>query len=133
MKSEPDEYSWQQLVKDRKSFWFGIRNYAARLNLKAMQVGDLSFFYHSNTGKEIVGVMEIASPAYPDKTATDNKGWVGVDVAAKFELKHPVTLQAIKDNPKLADMQLVKISRLSVSKVSKSEWDEILQMSKLPI
>lgn len=130
MKSEPDEYSWQQLQKDKKTFWFGIRNYRARNNLRLMKIGDLAFFYHSNEGKDIVGIMEIASLAYPDKTATDDKDWVGVDVVPKEELKKPVSLADIKANPKLKDMELVKISRLSVSAVKKEEFDEIIKMSK---
>jgi predicted RNA-binding protein with PUA-like domain len=132
MKSEPDEYSWSDLVKEGKTFWSGIRNYAARLNLRAMQVGDQAFFYHSNIGKDIVGVMEIASTAYPDNTATDGKDWVGVDVVPKYALAKSVSLADIKANPKLANMQLIKISRLSVSAVSKTEFEEILRMSKHP-
>jgi predicted RNA-binding protein with PUA-like domain len=130
MKSEPDEYSWQDLVKDKKSFWYGIRNYRARNNLRLMQIGDLAFFYHSNIGKDIVGVMQIASLAYPDKTATDGKDWVGVDVVPQYQLTKSVTLAAIKANPKLANMELVKISRLSVSAVTVAEWAEILRMAK---
>jgi predicted RNA-binding protein with PUA-like domain len=129
MKSEPDEYSWQDLMRDGKFFWYGVRNYRARNNLQAMEVGDLAFFYHSNVGKEIVGVMEIASLAYPDKTATDGKDWVGVDVIPKYSLEKPVTLVDVKNNPKLSQMQLVKISRLSVSEVTKEEFDEVIRMS----
>jgi predicted RNA-binding protein with PUA-like domain len=95
-----------------------------------MQIGDLAFFYHSNIGKDIVGVMQIASLAYPDKTATDGKDWVGVDVVPQYQLTKSVTLAAIKANPKLANMELVKISRLSVSAVTVAEWAEILRMAK---
>lgn len=130
MKSEPNEYSWQDLQKSGKYFWNEIRNYRARNNIKAMKVGDLAFFYHSNIGKDIVGVMEIVGVARPDATATDGKDWVGIDVSPKYQLKRAVSLQEIKENHKLQDMQLVKISRLSVSEVSKLEWDTIIKMSE---
>jgi len=129
MKSEPNEYSWQQLQKDGKTFWFGIRNYRARNNLRLMQIGDQAFFYHSNIGKEILGIMEITSLAYPDKTASDCKDWVGIDVIPKYQLSKPVKLAAIKDNFQLANMELVKLQRLSVSAVTKPEFVEILAMS----
>jgi predicted RNA-binding protein with PUA-like domain len=128
LKSEPDEYSWDNLVKDKRFYWYGVRNFRARNNLQAMKVGDLGFFYHSNIGKEIVGVMEVVKEAYQDPTSEDPR-WVVVDVVPKFALAKPVTLAEIKANPRLTDMQLVKISRLSVAEVSKDEWEEVLKMA----
>jgi predicted RNA-binding protein with PUA-like domain len=130
LKSEPDEYGWDNLVKDGRFYWYGVRNFRARNNLQAMKVGDLGFFYHSNVGKEIIGVMEIVKEAYPDPTSDDPR-WVVVDVVPKFPLPKPVTLAAIKANPKLENMQLVKISRLSVAEVTKQEWDEVLKMARV--
>ncbi len=130
LKSEPDEYSWQDLIKDGRTYWYGVRSYAARNHLKAMKVGDLGFFYHSNIGKEIVGVMEVIKEYYQDPTSPDDDRWVVVDVIPKFELKNTITLEEIKANPKLTEMKLVKISRLSVSPVTQDEWDLILRMSK---
>jgi predicted RNA-binding protein with PUA-like domain len=129
LKSEPDEYGWNDLLKDGKFYWYGVRNFRARNNLKLMKKGDLGFFYHSNVGKEIVGVMEIVKEHYQDPTTEDER-WVVVDVVPKFTLPKSVTLAEIKANPKLANMQLIKISRLSVAEVTKEEWDEVIKMSK---
>ena len=128
VKSEPSKYSWDQLVKDKKTFWDGVRNYAARNNLRAMKKGDEVFFYHSNEGMEIVGIAKVAKEAYQDPT-TEDKNWSVVDLSPVKPLKHLVTLVQIKDEPKLKEMELVKNSRLSVQKVSNNEWKQILKMS----
>ena len=129
MKSEPDVFSYDDLVKKGSEHWDGVRNYTARNNMRAMKKGDKALFYHSNIGKAVVGIISIVKEAYQDPT-TDEVAWVCVDVAPKEKLKNPVTLAAIKANPNLADMQLIKQSRLSVSAVTKEEFDEILKMSK---
>ena len=129
MKSEPDVYSYDQLVKDKKGSWDGVRNYQAANNLKAMEVGDLAFFYHSNIGKEIVGICKITKTAYPDPS--DDKGrFVMVDVAPHTKFKTPVTLATIKTTKSLADIGLIKQSRLSVMPITKKEWDIILKMAE---
>jgi predicted RNA-binding protein with PUA-like domain len=128
VKSEPSVYSWDQMVKDGSTFWSGVRNHQAAANMKAMKKGDKVFFYHSNEGKEIVGIVEVAKEYYPDHT--DETGKFGmVDVKAGKKLKTPVTLADIKSHPKLKNMALVKQSRLSVCPVSKDEWDVINKMS----
>ncbi|PZQ45255.1 MAG: EVE domain-containing protein [Micavibrio aeruginosavorus] len=129
MKSEPDAWSWDQQVKKKVEPWSGVRNYTAANNMKAMKVGDRAFFYHSNIGKEIVGIVEIVKEYYPDPT--DEKGKFGmVDVKAVEPLAKPVTLAKIKETASLKDMDLLRLSRLSVQSVKKSEWDIILKMSK---
>ena len=126
MKSEPDAYSWDDLVKQGVGTWDGVRNYAARLNLMGMKKGDLAFFYHSNIGKEIVGIIEIVTEHYPD--ATDDTGkWVVVQVKAREKLPKAVTLATIKNDARLTNFELVRLSRLSVSKVTKEEFDIILE------
>lgn len=125
-KSEPSAYSWEQLIKDKSTAWTGVRNYAARNNLKAMKKGDPVFFYHSNEGLCIVGVAKVTKEAYPDPT---DKEWVAVDIAPLETLKKPVTLSQIKAEKKLSDMALIRIGRLSVSPVSKQEYDLITKMS----
>ncbi len=126
MKSEPDAYSWDDLVKQGIGTWDGVRNYSARLNLMAMKKGDLAFFYHSNIGKEIVGIVEIVTEHFPD--ATDETGkWVVVQVKAKEKLPKPVTLAIVKNDKRLETFELVRLSRLSVSKVTKNEFDIILE------
>jgi predicted RNA-binding protein with PUA-like domain len=128
LKSEPSAYSWDQLVKDGRTNWSGVRNHQAALNLKAMKKGDRAFFYHSNDGLEIVGVMEIVKEAYPDPT--DKAGrFVMVDVAPVMPVKQPVTLAEIKKTPALKDLALVKQSRLSVSPVGAEEWRVIAKMA----
>ena len=127
VKSEPFKYSWEQFSKDKKTMWDGVRNYTARNNLRAMQKGDLAFFYHSNEGLEIVGVAEVVKSHYQDPTS-DNEAWLAVDLKPKKKLKKAVTLSQIKNEKKLAEMQLRKISRLSVSAVSEFEFEFILQM-----
>lgn len=129
LKSEPDAFSWsQQKTRGRKGEpWEGVRNYQARNNMRAMQVGDLGFFYHSNEGLEIVGIVEVCAPAHPD--ASDDTGkWECVDVRAVADLPKPVTLAAVKANPKLAAMALVTSTRLSVQPVTRDQWDEVCRM-----
>ena len=129
MKSEPDAWSWdQQVARGAKGEpWTGVRNYAARLHLNAMKKGDLAFFYHSNEGKEIVGITRIVRTAYPDPTDKTAK-FVCVDITADKPLKNPVTLAAIKATPKLSEMALLKQSRLSVQPVTAEEWKIICKM-----
>lgn len=129
VKSEPSVYSFDQLVKDKKTFWDGVRNYAARNYMREMRQGDEAFFYHSNEGLEIVGIVTIVKEAYQDPT-TDNPNWVAVDVKPVGKLKKPVTLKDIKNEKSLADMELVVNSRLSVQKVTSKQWEKILQMSE---
>lgn len=132
LKSEPDEFSWDDLVKKGKvgEPWTGVRNYTARNNMKAMQKGDLCFFYHSNIGKEIVGICEVIALAHPDETDDTGK-WECVDVRAVEPLPRPVTLADAKANPKLADMALVTSFRLSVQPVRDNEWAEVCRMAGL--
>lgn len=127
VKSEPDAFSWDQQVANDVEPWTGVRNFMARNNLKAMKKGDRAFFYHSNQGKDIVGVVEVVREAYPDPTANEGP-WVCVDMKAVGPMPKPVTLAAIKADPKLADLALVKQSRLSVMPVSKPHWDYICRM-----
>ena len=128
VKSEPFKYSWEKFLKDKKTFWDGVRNYAARNNLRAMKKGDEVFFYHSNEGMEIVGTAMVVKESYQDPT-TDNENWVVVDLSPVKTLKKPVTLAQIKANPKFENMELVKNSRLSVQKVTYEEWKLILKMA----
>ena len=128
IKSEPFKYSWDQFVKDKQTFWDGVRNYAARNNLKAMKKGDEVFFYHSNEGLEIVGIAKVAKEAYQDPTA-DDPNWVVVDFKPVKPLKKPVSLATIKADKRLQDMQLVRLGRLSVSAVTEDEWNVILDLA----
>lgn len=130
VKSEPFKYSWDQLVKDKKTIWDGVRNYAARNNLKAMKKGDQVFFYHSNEGLAIVGIAEVAKEAYQDPT-TDDTNWVVVELKPVKALPHPVTLADIKAEQSLAEMQLVRLSRLSVGAVTPEEYKQVLKMGGL--
>ena len=129
VKSEPFKYSWDQFQKDKKTYWDGVRNYAARNFLKAMKKGDQVFFYHSNEGLEIVGIAEVAKEYYQDPT-TDDEAWVVVDLKPKKKLKKPVTLQQIKQDKRLANMALVKLGRLSVTSVTDNEWAVIMEMAE---
>ena len=124
IKSEPDAYSWEQFKKDKKTAWTGVRNYAARNNLKAMKKGDLCFFYHSNEGKNIVGIAKVVKEFYQDPT-TKEEAWVCVDVEPFMQLTHPVDLANLKKDSILKYMQFVKIGRLSVSVVKKEEFDKV--------
>ena len=129
VKSEPDSYSWSDFVRDKKTAWTGVRNFAARLHLNAMRPGDRVFFYESMTTKAIVGTGEVTRAAFPDSTA-DEPGWVAVELKAGPPLEKPVSLAAIKAEPALAKMVLLRISRLSVQPVTRAEFDHILKMSK---
>ncbi len=128
MKSEPFKYSWDQFEKDGKTIWDGVRNYQARNNLREMAKGDLCFFYHSNEGKEIVGIAKVVKEHYQDPTSTD-PNWVVVEIAPFKKLKKTVTLEQIKTEPRLAEIGLVKQSRLSVSALKAHEFDVILELS----
>jgi predicted RNA-binding protein with PUA-like domain len=129
MKSEPDAFSWDDLVAKGKAEWDGVRNHAAKLNMMAMKKGDLSFFYHSNIGLEIVGIMEIVEEAKPDSTDETGK-WVAVHVASQQKLANPVTLKTIKADPFLSKMEMIRQSRLSVSPVSAEEFKHICAIAK---
>jgi len=131
-KSEPDEHSWEtQKARGQKGEpWTGVRNFQARSNMKAMQLGDLGFFYHTGEDKEIVGIVEVCALAHPD--ATDDTGvWKCVDVRAVADMPKPVTLAAVKANPKLVNMALARIARLSVQPVLPEEWAEVCRMGGL--
>jgi predicted RNA-binding protein with PUA-like domain len=132
MKSEPFKYSFAQLVKDGKTMWDGVRNFEARNNMRAMKVGDLVLFYHSNEGKEIVGLAKVLKEHYPDPTSTE-EDWSVVEVGPVMPIKAPVSLDAIKSEPDLADIALLKRSRLSVVPISKPHFDRILKMGKTKI
>lgn len=129
VKSEPFKYSWDQFVADKQTFWDGVRNYAARNNLRAMRKGDKLFYYHSNEGLEIVGIAKVVKEAYQDPT-TDEEAWVVVDLAPVKKLNNPVSLASIKLNKKLANMALIKLGRLSVQSVTDEEWKEVLNMAE---
>ena len=128
LKSEPSAWSWNDQVKSKIDMWDGVRNYQARNNLIKMKKKDLCFFYHSISEKSIVGIVEVIKEHYPDPTDKKNK-FVVVDVKAIKELKHPVSLEEIKNNKKLKNIALIKQSRLSVMPVTKPEWNEILKIS----
>ena len=130
VKSEPFKYSWDQFVKDRKTFWDGVRNYTARNNMRAMTMGDQVLFYHSNEGLAVVGIAEVAKEAYQDPT-TEDTNWVVVEIKPVKAIPNPVTLADIKQEPSLAEMQLVKQGRLSVSAVTPAEYKKILKMGGL--
>lgn len=129
IKSEPHKYPWSQLEKDGQTFWDGVRNFQARNNLRDMKTGDLCLFYHSNEGKEMVGIAEVARESYQDPT-TDDKNWVVVDVKPHMKLRNPVSLAAMKADPRLANLGLIRQSQLSVIKISKEEFDIILSLSE---
>ncbi|MBI1245106.1 MAG: EVE domain-containing protein [Alphaproteobacteria bacterium] len=124
MKSEPDVYSWEKLVSEKRGRWDGVRNHTAKLNLKAMKIGDRAFFYHSNIGKEIVGTMRIVREAYPDMSA-EKGAWFMVDVEPVEAAKTPLTLAQAREMPELKDMMLVNNSRLSVQPVTPAEWKAV--------
>ncbi len=128
LKSEPDVYSWDDLVKDGDTVWNGVRNNAARLHLRAMAQGDEAFFYHSNIGKEVVGLCRIVKAAFPDPT-DETGAWVAVQVAPVRKLAQPVTLAAMKAEASLRDFALIRQSRLSVVPVSDAQWAIILRMA----
>jgi predicted RNA-binding protein with PUA-like domain len=132
LKSEPDAWSWQEQVArgDKGEPWTGVRNHAAKLNLMRMKIGDRAFFYHSNIGKEIVGIVEVIREHYPDPTDKSGK-FVAVDVKAVSALPKPVTLATIKAERKLAEMALIRFSRLSVQPVTAAEWNLVCRMGGL--
>ena len=128
IKSEPFKYSWDQFEKDGQTFWDGVRNYAARNNLKAMKKGDRAFFYHSNEGLEIVGIAEVVNEFYQDPT-TQEEAWVVVDFIPVRKLRNSVTLATIKAEKRLAQMALIRQSRLSVQPVLEEEWDIVMSLA----
>ena len=135
VKSEPDAFSWAQQVERGVEPWTGVRNHMAKANLTAMRLGDRAFFYHSNSGKEIVGVVEVVREAYPDPTAGPDEpkgakgtGWVCVDMKAVGPVPQPVTLSAIKADPDFAEFALIRMSRLSVMPVSPAHWTKLAAM-----
>ncbi|MEO1051184.1 MAG: EVE domain-containing protein [Bacteroidota bacterium] len=129
LKSEPNAYSWDDLINDKKTPWDGVRNYQARNNMKDMNVGDMALFYHSVNEKSVVGVAKITSEFYQDPT-TDDERWVVVDVEPEYKLKKPIHLSQIKADERLSDMVLVNNSRLSVQPVRKEEFDIIIGLSE---
>ena len=129
VKQEPDSYSWDDFVKDGKTDWTGVRNYQARNNLRDMKLGDKVLFYHSNIGKEVVGIAKVTKAAFPDPTADDDK-WVAVELSPVKPLKKPVGLGQMKENLALRELKLIRQSQLSVMPVTKDEFDEILSMAR---
>jgi predicted RNA-binding protein with PUA-like domain len=133
MKSEPDVFGWDDLVAcgDRGHEWDGVRNYSARNNMRAMVLGEKAFFYHSNIGKAVVGIMEVAALSHPDSTAAGDPRWDCVDMRALTPMKQPVTLETCKSDPRLKAMVLVNNSRLSVQPVTEAEWRAICELGGL--
>jgi len=129
MKTEPFKYGWDDLVEEEEGVWDGVRNHMAKNNLAAMEVGDLCFFYHSREGLEIVGIAEVSVAGITDPTDETGK-WAAVKIKPVRKLSNPVTLKQVKAEPGLAEMELVRLSRLSVSKVTAIEWQKILEMSE---
>ena len=128
VKSEPHKYSWEKFNQEGRTFWDGVRNYQARNNLREIKEGDLVLFYHSNEGKDIVGIAKVAKGAYQDPTTTD-PNWVVVDLVPVEPLKKSVTLEQIKAEPSLKDIHLVRQGRLSVISLKREEFDKILEMA----
>jgi predicted RNA-binding protein with PUA-like domain len=128
VKSEPSVYSWDQFVKDKETCWSGVRNYAARIHLRAMKKGEEVLYYHSNEGMEIVGIAKVSKEQYQDPT-TDNDAWVAVDIKPVRRLTKPVSLAQIKGDKRLADMALVRLGRLSVQPVTDKEWAIIMELA----
>ena len=129
LKSEPDTYGWDHLLAGGEGTWDGVRNHRAANNLRAMAVGDQAFFYHSNIGLEIVGIVKVSVAGLTDPSDPDGK-WAAVKVKPVRKLKRPVTLKEIKADPALAEMELVRLSRLSVAKITPTDWDYIIAMSE---
>jgi len=127
VKSEPFKYSWEKFNEDGRTFWDGVRNYQARNNLREMKEGDLVLFYHSNEGKNVVGVAKVVKESYQDPT-TDDQNWVVVDLSPVESLKNPVSLAQIKAEPSLADISLIRQGRLSVMPLKAAEFDKILEI-----
>lgn len=128
VKSEPFKYSWDQFVKDGKTLWDGVRNYAARNNLRAMKKGDQVLWYHSNEGLEIVGIAKVVKEHYQDPTTPD-PAWLSVDLAPVKKLKKPVTLAQMKEEESLQNMDLIRLSRLSVGAVKEEEFKKVMEMA----
>ncbi len=128
VKSEPFKYSWEQFVKDKKTFWDGVRNYAARNNLRAMKKGDEVLFYHSNEGVEIVGIAKVAKEYYQDPTTVE-EAWVVVDLKPVRKLNKTVTLVKVKADKRLENMALVRLGRLSVQPVTADEWKVVMELA----
>lgn len=132
VKSEPFKYSWEQFLKDKKTYWDGVRNYQARNNLKQMKKGDQVFFYHSNEGLAIVGIAEVVKEHYPDPTATeDATRWVVVDLKPIHTFKRPVTLAMMKAEKRLEQLSLIRQGRLSVCPITSEEWMVINEMADM--
>lgn len=129
VKQEPEDYSWDDLVRDGSTQWTGVRNFQARNNLRQMKPGDNVFFYHSGKEKCVVGIASVSKAAYPDPTAKED-GWIAVDIEPLKKLPKPVSLADIKANAKLSDLLLVRQSRLSVVPVTEDEFEEIVKMGK---
>jgi len=129
VKQEPDSYSWDDFIKDGKTDWTGVRNYQAPNNLRDMKVADKVLFYHSNIGKEVVGIAKVTKAAFPDPTADDDK-WVAVELSPVKPLKKPVGLGQMKENLALSELKLIRQSQLSVMPVTKDEFEEILSMAR---
>lgn len=128
VKSEPLVYSWDKFVKDKQTFWSGVRNYSARINLRAMQKGDKVLYYHSNEGVEIIGIAKVIKESYQDPT-TDDERWVAIDLKPIRKLKKPVTLAQVKADKRLENMALVRMSRLSVQPVTDEEWNVVMELA----
>ncbi|MGH6743705.1 putative RNA-binding protein with PUA-like domain [Novosphingobium sp. PhB57] len=128
MKSEPDAYGWDDLVAEGEGTWDGVRNHRAAGNLRAMEVGDEAFFYHSNIGKEIVGIVTISQSGLTDPSDPEGK-WAAVKVKPVRKVARPVTLKQIKADPRLADMEMIRLSRLSVAEVTPEDWKYILTLA----
>ena len=128
VKSEPSAYSWDQFQKDKQTCWSGVRNYAARIHLRAMKKGEEVLYYHSNEGMEIVGIAKVSKEQYQDPT-TENDAWVAVDIKPVRHLRNPVSLAQIKGDKRLADMALVRLGRLSVQPVTDKEWAIIMELA----
>lgn len=129
VKQEPSKYSWDDFVKDKETYWDGVRNYQARNNLNAMKKGDRVLFYHSVVGKEIMGIARVTRESYPDPTSTD-PAWIVVDLKTVKPMKVPVTLEQIKAHDRLQEIPLIKQSRLSVMPLTETEFNIILEMGK---
>ena len=129
IKSEPSVYPWSKLAKERRTRWDGIRSFEARNNLRAMKLGDLLLFYHSNVGKELVGVARVSREAFADPTAEEGD-WSAIEIEPEYPLKEPVTLATLKETKATSGMELVKKSRLSVTKVTAAEWRAVHKLAK---
>ena len=132
VKSEPYKYSWDDLVRDGSTYWDGVRNYMARNNLQAMEKGDLALYYHSNEGKEIVGVARVTRESYPDPTSDDER-WVVVDVEPVKPFGAPVTLAQIREDPELREIAMLRYNRLSVVPITQPEFRRILKLGRTPL